>query len=359
MQKNDYDIIIIGGGLAGLSAAILLSKMKHNVLLIEKETYPFHRVCGEYISNESWNFLVNEIGVPLHDFNIPQIKKLWLTAPNGNSLNADLVLGGFGISRFNLDNKLQAIAKQHGVAVFENCKVDDVVFKDNLFSVFTNNIKFVAKVCCGAWGKRSNIDLKWKRPFSTKQSDRLNNYIGVKYHVTADFASDTIALHNFKNGYCGFSQIENNLYCICYLTKASNLKQAGSIEKMEATILSENPHLKKIFATAVKIFDNPVTISQISFSKKSCIENNVIMLGDAAGMITPLCGNGMSIALHTAKFASKHINLFLTNNIDRVAFENAYKKDWKKNFNARIKIGKMIQYFFGQKSITNIFNEVQ
>ena len=49
VEKN-YDIGIVGGGLGGLSLSILLRRMGHTVVLFEKEAYPFHRVCGEYIS---------------------------------------------------------------------------------------------------------------------------------------------------------------------------------------------------------------------------------------------------------------------------------------------------------------------
>ncbi len=52
-----YDVAIVGGGLAGLSLSILLSKKGYQVILFEKEKYPFHKVCGEYISMESWNFI--------------------------------------------------------------------------------------------------------------------------------------------------------------------------------------------------------------------------------------------------------------------------------------------------------------
>ena len=332
MQENIYDTAIIGGGLAGLSLAILLAKQSHKVLLTEKETYPFHKVCGEYISLESWNFLSKEIGVPLQDLQLPIIKKLWVTAPNGNSLTTNLDLGGFGISRYTLDNKLQQIAKQLGVTVLENCKAEEINFNNDIFRIQTNKGNYQSKACCGSWGKRSNVDIKWKRSFTTKTSDRLNNFIGVKYHVKADFPNDVIALHNFKDGYCGISQIEDGKHCVCYLTKASNLKKAGSIEKMEAEILSENPHLKKLFSTVTKLYDAPVTISQISFSKKQCVENNVLMLGDAGGMITPLCGNGMSIAMHTAKIAAGFIYSFLQNNISRTELENSYIKTWNKNF---------------------------
>lgn len=355
MQKINYDIAIIGGGLAGLCLSIILSKQNHNVLLLEKETYPFHKVCGEYISLESWDFLTKEIGLDLEKLNLPIIKKLLVTAPNGNSLQSNLDLGGFGISRFTLDDKLQQIAKQHGVTIIEACKVENINFENELFHITTNKENYTSKLCCGSWGKRSNVDVKWKRSFTTKTSDKLNNFIGVKYHVKTNFPNDVIALHNFKDGYCGISQIEDGKHCVCYLTKASNLKKAGSIEKMEAEILSENLHLKNLFANATKLYDAPVTISQISFSKKNCVENNILMLGDAAGMITPLCGNGMSIAMHTAKIAAGFTHSFLQNKITRAELETNYTKNWNKNFATRIKIGKAVQYLFGRKATTNLF----
>ena len=51
-----YDLAIVGGGLAGLSLSIQMAKAGYRVILFEKEQYPFHRVCGEYISLESWDF---------------------------------------------------------------------------------------------------------------------------------------------------------------------------------------------------------------------------------------------------------------------------------------------------------------
>ncbi len=355
INEKIYETAIIGGGLAGLTLSISLAKEGFSVILFEKETYPFHKVCGEYISLESWHYLETEMGVPLQEMDLPIIKKLWVTAPNGKSLYANLDLGGFGISRYTLDNNLKNIAEKIGVTILQNCKVDDVQFANNIFTIKTAAEKYQSKVCCGSWGKRSNIDVKWKRPFTTKTSDRLNNFVGIKYHVKTNFANDTIALHNFKDGYCGISKIEGGKYCVCYLTKASNIKHAGSIEQAEATILAENPHLKKLFSNMEKLYDSPITISQISFSKKKPIENNIIMIGDAAGMITPLCGNGMSMAMHGAKLASIQIAAFLQTNISRQQLEEQYSAVWKKNFQTRVTIGKTIQYLFGRKTTTDIF----
>src|SRR6476620_4122189 len=98
-MNEEYDVAIIGGGLAGLSASIQMAKSGYRVVLFEKEKYPFHKVCGEYVSLESWGFLT-QLGLPLPKMNLPIIDTLLLTSPNGKSFTTRLPLGGFGISRY-------------------------------------------------------------------------------------------------------------------------------------------------------------------------------------------------------------------------------------------------------------------
>ena len=105
------DIATIGGGLAGLSLSIQLAKAGYNVVLFEKERYPFHKVCGEYISLESRDFIMS-LGLDLPGMNLPIIKKLIVSSPNGKYIEQELPLGGFGISRYTLDNELSKIAKK-------------------------------------------------------------------------------------------------------------------------------------------------------------------------------------------------------------------------------------------------------
>ena len=353
-QPKTYDVALVGGGLAGLNLSIQLAQGGHSVVLFEKETYPFHKVCGEYISMESWNFLREEIGLDLNKEKIAFINKLWVTSPSGESLRSDLDLGGFGISRYKLDFLLKEMAITKGVTILENCKVEDVIFLNDNFSIKTSKGIFSAKVCCGTWGKRSNFDVKWKRFFTIKTSSRLNNYVGIKYHVKMNFEDDVIALHNFKDGYCGISKIEDDKYCVCYLTKASNVKNAGSIKKAEEQILYQNPHLKKVFENMEHCYDAPLSISQISFSKKDAVENNILMVGDSAGMITPLCGNGMSMAMHGSKLAADAVSAFLLNKSTRKEMEKNYTLSWKSHFETRVATGKLVQYFFGRTAVTNM-----
>ena len=349
-----FDVGIAGGGLAGLSLSILCNKAGYNSIVLEKEKYPFHKVCGEYISFESWDFL-EELGIPLSEMNLPVIRKLLVSAPNGKFLEHSLPLGGFGISRYKLDALLASVAEKRGALVLENTKAQDIHFADDLFSIQFSGNNVRCKTAIGAFGKRSAIDVYWKRKFIRQNKGRLQNYIGVKYHIKMDWPDELIALHNFKNGYCGISKIEDKKYCHCYLTTANNLNRCGNdIKRMEQEILQQNPFLKKIFLESSFLFENPVTIAQISFAAKTQVENHVLLTGDAAGMIAPLCGNGMSMALHSSRILFPVIRSFLQGKINRKQMEMEYQKQWKKIFSKRLTTGRTIQRFFGSPLLSNI-----
>ncbi len=344
IAERKYDVAIVGGGLAGLSLSILLSRKGYRICLFEKESYPFQKVCGEYISMESWDFLVS-LGLPLADWDLPKIRELIVTAPNGESITELLPLGGFGISRYKLDAALAAIARKENVDLFENTKVNNIHFDNDHHQIETSTGLFMSSVASACFGKKANMDVKWKRSFLKHHNQ---NYVGVKYHVRAQLPDRQIALHNFPGGYCGISKIEDGRFCLCYLTTSDNLRRSGqSISVMEEKILKRNPVLRKLLDEVVVLFEEPVTIAQISFAKKSQTENHVLCVGDAAGMITPLCGNGMSMALHASKIASESISLFLNKQIKRNEMEKRYQRDWNRQFSSRLRTGRIIQRFFG------------
>ena len=353
-DNRSYDVIIAGGGLAGLALSIQLARSGYSVALLEKETYPYHKVCGEYVSLESWNFL-EELGLPLSDWNLPVIRQLLVSSPDGNSIMRELPLGGFGISRYLLDSAMAAIARSEGVELRESVKVTDMRFERSMFAVRTNDGVLNSKIACGAYGKRSNLDIKWQRAFIRKRSDRLNNYVGVKYHVRADIPADRISLHNFRDGYCGISRIEDGKCCLCYITTARNLRESGnSIPEMERMILRQNPFLEKIFSSADFLFPQPVTISKISYERRTRVEDHVLFIGDAAGMIPPLAGNGMSMALHGSKLAFWCIDAFLKGQIARYELEQEYTDRWDRQFGRRLWAGRLLQAWFGSERRTNL-----
>ena len=200
------NVVIVGGGLAGLISGIQLSKAGVPCILIEKKSYPLHRVCGEYISNEVCGFLQQNDLFPF-EFTPSVINEFQLSSISGREAILPLEMGGFGISRFSFDHFLVKKAVEVGVTVLTDTEVDQILFSGENFSISTQAQTFEADLVIGSFGKRSKLDVSLKRAFIKKRSP----YMGVKYHVRSDQPHNRISLHNFPGGYCGVSNVENGI----------------------------------------------------------------------------------------------------------------------------------------------------
>jgi hypothetical protein len=123
------EVIIIGGGLAGLTAAIHLSKNGFQVVVIEKNDYPKHKVCGEYISNEVLPYLQG-LDVDISELHPVNITKIIFSTAKGKVINGKLPLGGFGISRYALDAFLFKKALANGCRIIAQT-VEYIVFAED------------------------------------------------------------------------------------------------------------------------------------------------------------------------------------------------------------------------------------
>ncbi|HEV7347197.1 NAD(P)/FAD-dependent oxidoreductase [Telluribacter sp.] len=343
-----YPVLIIGGGLSGLITGIELAKAGLKVLLIERKNYPHHKVCGEYVSNEVRPYL-QKLGLDLKKLGVAEITSFRFTSPQGHILDSPLKMGGFGISRYLFDDQLYQLARGAGVEFCLNTTVSQIQWQDDHFKVVTSGGKeFTAEVVVGAYGKRTRLDRELNRDFMEKTSP----YMGVKYHIRYDFPKDTIALHNFKNGYCGMSAIEHDKYCLCYLTERSNVKEYGSIPEMERHIMARNPHIYSILREADFIYDNPEVINEVSFAPKKAVVDHVLMAGDAAGLITPLCGNGMAMAIHGGWIVAQEIIHYFQNHRNRQRLEINYTHRWQSQFSTRLWVGRNVQRLFGSEQLS-------
>jgi flavin-dependent dehydrogenase len=342
------DVVVIGGGLAGLTAAIHLSKFGLKVFLIEKNEFPKHKVCGEYISNEVLPYF-NWLGLNISELKPSSISKIEFSTAKGKLISGDLPLGGFGISRYALDHYLYENSIKNGCKIIQDT-VTDIQFSEDEFCISTaNNLELKSKIVIGAFGKRSNMDQKLNRDFIQKKSP----WLAVKAHYSGEFPNDLVGLHNFKGGYCGVSKVENNTINICYLVDYETFKQYKNIEEFQSKVIYKNPHLKAIFENCRLLFDKPLTISQISFEKKEVIENHILMIGDTAGLIHPLCGNGMAMAIHSAKIISELILQFSEHTIrSRKELEEKYTQEWNRNFKSRLRMGRFLSKILQNEKLT-------
>lgn len=336
-QKNSFEVIVIGGGLAGLTTALHLSQNGVEVCLIEKNCYPKHKVCGEYVSNEVLPYL-NALEIDPYQYGAKKIELFQITDKKGRPIKTTLPLGGFGISRYAFDNILYTSIKDSVHVVFDS--VVDINFNKELFTIQTQKGKsYYAPIAVGSYGKRSNLDTFLKRKFIQKKSP----WLAVKNHFEYKFPDDTVALHNFEGGYCGLSKTEENVVNACYLTTFKSFKKTKNIEDFQNHELSKNPHLKAFFQKATPIFNKPLTISQVSFDRKKPIEKHIFMLGDSAGLIHPLCGNGMAMAIMSAKLFSESYLKMRENNTSRSQLEQEYSTNWNNAFASRLHTGRYIQ----------------
>ena len=347
------DILLVGGGLAGLAAALDLAGRGHRVAVVERKQYPFHKVCGEYVSNEVLPYL-RRLGADPAGLGPAAIRQFLLSSPGGRCLTAPLDLGGFGVSRYVLDDFLYNLAAARGVTFHLKSTVTDVAFDpaaDQHRVALADGRELTARVVLGTYGKRANLDRQLQRSFFAQRSP----YLGVKYHLRLPgFPRDVIALHNFADGYAGISAIEDDKLCFCYLTTRENLRRHGNIPTMEAEVLARNPRLREILGTAEMLYPQPEVINEISFAPKQPVEQHVLMCGDAAGLITPLCGNGMAMALHGAALAAAATHGFLSGKTDRAVMEGDYSQAWKAQFGARLRVGRAVQRLFGGPVLSEV-----
>jgi flavin-dependent dehydrogenase len=336
------NVCIIGGGLAGLCAALHLSRAGLSVRVLEKGSYPRHKVCGEYISNEVLPYLAS-LGIDPFEYGAVRISRFTLSTVKGKEIESKLPLGGFGISRYTLDNMLyKAVVESGGIVELEN--VAGITFSDQRFHISTQNgNSYTAEIVIGAHGKRSTIDKKLERSFIQRNSP----FLGVKAHYEGGFPDDLVALHNFKGGYCGVSRVENGFVNICYLASFESFKRYKQLDTYEQAVVRQNPHLNTIFNEMSPVFEKPLTISQISFMPKARVERHILMAGDAAGMIHPLCGNGMGMAIGSAEMLSNLILQYCDGSIrSREELEQAYQKQWHRTFGKRLKAGQIFSTLF-------------
>ena len=355
-SSSCYDALIIGGGLAGLVCAIELSRSGHRVIVLEKKAYPFHKVCGEYVSNEVIGYL-RSLGFDPDAYGASAITRLRISTPSGKNIHAPLQLGGFGLSRYVMDEALSRLAEKYGARVRTGLRVTDVQKEAGLIvATSAEGERFTGLLAIGAWGKRDVLDKKLVRSFIKAHT----GYLGVKYHIRTDYPVDEIGLDNFPGGYCGISRIEEGKFNLCYLYQRDFGPKFKSMPELEAQMLYQNPVLKRIFTQSDFLLPQPEVINEISFSAREQARDHILMCGDTAGLITPLCGNGMSMAIGAAKLLCGMIRQSRVLQSAYIApealedLEQAYENAWKRQYGRRLYWGRTIQRAFGAPGLSEV-----
>lgn len=339
------DVAIIGGGLAGLAAAIRLSQFGWQVALFESKSYPMHRVCGEFMSPECVTTL-DTLGVmpTVRDQQPNWMNQARVTTPSGSEWSRALPGTAMGISRYTIDKLLVNQARDVGAVVHEAHTVRNV--QGSLRDGFTLTISHAgaphtvqARTVLSAHGKRSNLDRTLKRDFI----QRRQPFVGLKTHLRGERLPNRVELHTFEGGYCGLNEVENGIVNACLLVREDVFRSAGAVEPFVAWMSDQNPALGTWLASTEPVLDHWLSISQIPFEPKTAVEGDLLLTGDAAGLIAPLAGNGMGMALDGGVLAAQHLHHYLRRDHTSERLKHDYARDWSAQFGGRLQLGRFLQ----------------
>jgi flavin-dependent dehydrogenase len=348
MSAHTVDLAIVGGGLAGCSAALALAQAGFSVALYEARAYPHDKVCGEFLSPEAAHFL-DTLGV-LPDIlahKPARIDHAQVIAPSGRRWGGAFAAPGLGLTRHALDETLANAARAAGVALYERAPVSDV--SGSLDDGFTVHARTPdgpqtvrARAVIGAHGKRGSLDRTLARP-----SYRVTEpFVGLKAHFSGPLPA-SVDLYTFEGGYCGVSQVEGGRVNACLLVRQDVFRreagQPADIERFVGWMARQNPALGDWLARSRRLSPEWLSISQVSFAAKTAFERDVLMAGDSAGLIAPLAGDGMSMALHAGLLASVWLGCYLRHELSADALRTGYSREWRSAFGSRLRLGRLLQ----------------
>lgn len=311
------DVAIIGAGPGGSTLAALLAARGIDVALIDRDSFPRDKLCGEFLSYDALP-IVERLGIDLG--NAPHIHRCRVVARR-RTYEFDFPHAARGTSRMFLDALLFRAAVASGANAHEATTV-------------TSLDEIRAKVIVGAWGRWGRFDTQLARRFVR---DRSHRNFGFKRHYRGTPNEGVIELYSFRRGYLGVSDVEDGVTNICGLVHASRLaRHKGRWDSFVEMIRAEEPRLETLYSRYAPAQENFLSSEPVIFRARSPVEGGVFMVGDASGVIDPLTGNGMAMAIQSALVLAPLVMKLIANPNERHAIEREYRARHAAMFHSRI-----------------------
>ena len=301
IQSQD-EVLVIGGGVAGCAASIALRRKGRNVTLIEREPTPRHKVCGEFLSGEALDDL-DALGIDVAALGAVPIEKVRL-ATSGRAAEAPLPFLAASLTRQTLDTELIAKAIAAGVRVERGRSVLALgrTIGGMWQATLDDGAICEAPTAFLATGKH---DLRGHaRPKDPQRWVAFKMYFRLAPEQAADLARAS-ELMLFPGGYGGIQPVERGVANLCWVVQQRYLARVGHRwEKFLTKMQQDCPHLAMRLANAEPLLEKPVAVTHIPYGHiRRTSESGLYCIGDQAAVIPSFTGDGISIALHTARCA--------------------------------------------------------
>jgi len=296
------DALIVGGGLAGGALAAALAEAGRAVILLEREAGPHDKVCGEFLSREAILYL-NALGIDPVALGACRIHSLRLSAGTGVA-TVKLPFPALSLTRRALDHALLRRAAEVGAEIRLGARVQSLDDDGGAWRArLSGGEEIRAPAAFLATGKH---DLRgWPR-----SPGRQPDLIGFKVHMrlatpqAAELAGH-VELTLFRGGYAGLEPVEGGMANLCLLVRRGRYAALGQQwDALIAAMRADNMLLARRLDGAEPCWDRPLAVSSIPYGHVRRNSDGLWRLGDQAAVIPSFAGDGMSIALHSARLAA-------------------------------------------------------
>lgn len=327
-------LTIIGGGLSGLALGCYLQKHGVPVTIIEQGTYPRHKVCGEFICGVSKETL-SLLGIDQFFAKAQTVSNIQWNIGDRQVLNKTLPLAGSGISRYLLDDLLQQHFQSLGGTI-NHQRADKLDISQE--NTDTENVW-----ACGKDKQGKGSDAR--------------RWLGLKFHLT-DLEIEGLEMHtgtdSHKGGYLGMSPIEDNKVNVCGLFEVNKEIKGKGAETLPLYLRSLGmDQLADRIKNSTILTESFSAVAGFSMGHQGILKQNkpsTFPIGDAAILIPPFTGNGMSMALESALLAGQNLLPYLNSQGDSTRswdeLVNTYLLQMQKKFRRRMMVSKCMHPFF-------------